>query len=366
MRAIVLYVACVLTACTASAAPIVTSESPADETLAQPVADAAPTASPTATPEPTPVPPPTYWPLRGTVAPNAAAVDRRPIVVRLGNDIAARPQSGFSEADVVWEMLVEGFITRYALVFHSTDAAQVGPVRSARLSDLHFTPMLRGVLAHVGAAHPVMLRIAAAASKGAFIDVDELYYGRHYQRVSWRFAPQNVYTSTQRLREAAVAAGDRGNVQVPALPFGTTTPGLVSTAAVTTSTLTVPYAGYAQVSYAFDTQAGAYRRTQNGSATVDAANGRPVLATNVVVIGTDIWSSDIIEDRGGSRSLEIRSTGTGPVSVFCGGWRWDGTWTRAGEEMYRFADASGAPIVLCPGQTWVHVIPASWAITTAP
>jgi hypothetical protein len=363
MRAIALSMLLVMTACARGGAPAIAREpAPADELVAL----AEPASTPTPTPEPTPEPAPTYWPLRGTLAPDAAATARRPIVVRLGNDIAARPQSGFSEADVVWEMLVEGFITRYALVFHSRDAAQIGPVRSARLSDLHYTPMFRGVLAHVGAAHPVMLRIAAAASKGAFLDLDELYHGRFYQRVPWRYAPQNVYTSTQKLRDAAAGAGDQGNVVVPALPFGTTTPGLVSTAAVPTRTLSLPYAGYAQASYAYDADAGGYRRTQNGAVTVDAANGKPVLATNVVVIGTDIWSSDIIEDRGGSRSLEIRSTGSGPVSIFCGGWRWDGTWSRQGQDMYRFADAGGAPIVLCPGQTWVHVIPADWTVTTAP
>jgi hypothetical protein len=184
-------------------------------------------ATPAATAEPTPSPSPTplgYWPLRGTVAPDALAIARRPVLVRIPNDLSARPQSGLAKADMVWELLAEGGITRYMAVFHSQEADQVGPVRSARLSDLHYAPMLRGILAHVGASSIVLAGIRKAAARGEFVDVDQFLYPAYYTRVSFRSAPQNVYTSTERLREAARAArlvtqrGQRVEQRRPALP----------------------------------------------------------------------------------------------------------------------------------------------------
>jgi hypothetical protein len=92
-----------------------------------------------------------------------------------------------------------------------------------------------------------------------------------------------------------------------------------------------------------------------------------VVADNVVVIYTDITPQPgIIEDSNGSLSLELRTTGTGKVSLFTRGQRYDGTWSRQGLDMYRFSDANGATIELAPGQTWVHVIPADWTVTSAP
>ncbi len=337
---------------------------------AQPAPSAEPTGArafvtgPSPTPTPSPAPTPAVlWPLRGTVSADPDAVHRRPIAVRISNDATARPQAGLAAADMVWEMLAEGGITRYMAVFHSTDAAQVGPIRSARLSDLHYLPMLRGALAHVGASGPVLRRVRSAAASGAFVDLDQFSYPSAYQRVSWRAAPQNVYTATKTLRETARAVRDDGPVDVPALRFAADVP----TSGAPATSATIPYLGVMRETYTYDAAASGYRRAQNGAATIDAATNQPILAANIVVISTEITEAPgIVEDSLGALSLEIRSTGTGRASVFRDGTRVDGSWSREGTEMYRFADASGAPIPLKPGQTWVHVIPADWTVESAP
>src|SRR5207249_1668986 len=88
--------------------------------------------------------------VRGLAAPAGDALHTRPLVVKVANDPAARPQSGMAQADLVLEIPVEGGITRYALVFQSQDPAKVGPVRSARQSDLNYLSALHAILAHVG------------------------------------------------------------------------------------------------------------------------------------------------------------------------------------------------------------------------
>ena len=290
------------------------------------------------------------WPLRGTDAPNVDATKRRPIVVRVPNDPAARPQAGLASADIVFEMLVEGGITRHAVVYHSQDADKVGPIRSARLSDLHYLPMLRGILAHVGAQGTVLQRIRDAAKGGRFIDVDQFEHAGAFDRVSERPAPQNVYTSTKRIREAAK---DDAKVDVPPLAFGSASGGTAVTSFV------VPYSGTTRVEYT--PQGSGFKRTQGGQVTIDDATKQEVVPTNVVVIKTEISEvPGLVEDEQGSLSLEIRSTGTGPVVVLTDGNRFDGTWERSGDGMYAFKDASGGAIALRPGLTWIHVVPMSF------
>src|SRR5699024_11773665 len=86
------------------------------------------TPSPSPTPSPTPTPEPT-WPLTGKTG---DIVDRPPMTVKIENSIASRPQTGLQQADVVWEEMVEGGITRYGAVDHSRLPETFGPVRSVR------------------------------------------------------------------------------------------------------------------------------------------------------------------------------------------------------------------------------------------
>ena len=324
VRALVLA-ALVMAACGPAATP------PAAATSAGP----APSGSPAAK---------AIWPLRGTDAPSADAIARRPIVVRVPNDPSARPQSGLAQADLIFEMPVEGGLTRYAVVFHSQEADKVGPIRSARLSDLQTTPMLRGILAHVGAQTQTLERIRDAAKKGEFVDVDQFTHADAFDRVNDRPAPQNVYTSTKRIRDAAK---DSANVQVPAFAFGDPPSG-----GKDPGTFTVPYTGDTRVTY--EAASGGFKRTQGGRAS-DAA---PV---NVVVMKTDVKDvPGYVEDELGSLSLEIRTTGDGQVVVLRDGKRYDGKWSRSGNDQFRFVDASGAEIKLRPGLTWIHVVPISF------
>jgi hypothetical protein len=286
------------------------------------------------------------WPLRGTAAPSADAIARRPIVVRIPNDPSARPQSGLAQADVVFEMPVEGGLTRYAVVFHSQEADKVGPIRSARLSDLQTTPMLRGILVHVGAQTQTLERIGDAAKKGEFVDVDQFAQAGAFDRVGDRPAPQNVYTSTKRIRDAA---GDGAKVQVPALAFGEP-----KATGKDAGTLTLPYSGETKVTY--EAAGDGFKRTQGGRVT----DATPV---NVIVMKTDVKEvPGYVEDELGSLSLEIRTTGDGQVVVLMGGKRYDGKWSRSGNDQFRFVDSAGMEVKLRPGLTWIHMVPMSFDI----
>jgi DUF3048 family protein len=303
---------------------------------------------------------PSIWPLRGTTAPDSDSIHKRPLVIKVANDPAARPQSGMAQADLVLEIPVEGGITRYALVFQSQDPSKVGPVRSARQSDLNYLSALRAILAHVGASESVTQMIREAAKSGSFVDIDEFRQAGAFERVAGKVAPYNAYTSGSKLRDAAGDAG-RARVDVPSLQFDAS---IGKAAGKEATSLAIPYTGAGKVAYAFDAAAGSYRRTQGGQTTMDADAKKEVMPDNVVVIKTEVKEIPGTADVTGAPSVDFRATGTGAVVILRDGKRFDGTWTRGGtSDMYRFADSAGAAIPLKPGLTWIHIVPEDYDLT---
>ncbi|MDP9274285.1 MAG: DUF3048 domain-containing protein [Chloroflexota bacterium] len=297
---------------------------------------------------------PAIWPLRGTPAPDSDAIHKRPLVIKVANDPAARPQSGMAQADLILEIPVEGGITRYALVFQSQDPSKVGPVRSARQSDLNYLPALHAILAHVGASESVTRMVRDAAKSGSFVDIDEFQHADAFERVAGKVAPYNAYTSGSKIRDAAGDAG-RARVDVPALQFDAS---VGKAAGKDATSLGIPYTGAGKVTYSYDAAAGSYHRTQGGQVTMDADAKKEVTPDNVVVIKTEVKEIPGTADVTGAPSVDFRATGTGAVVILRDGKRFDGTWTRGGtSDMYRFADSAGAVIPLKPGLTWIHIVP---------
>jgi Protein of unknown function (DUF3048) N-terminal domain/Protein of unknown function (DUF3048) C-terminal domain len=303
---------------------------------------------------------PAIWPLRGTNAPDANAIHQRPLVVKVPNDAAARPQSGMAQADVIFEIPVEGGITRYALVFHSQEPSKVGPVRSARQSDLNYVPALHPILAHVGASESVTQLVRDAAKTGSFVDIDEFQHADAFERVAGKVAPYNAYTSATKLRTAAGDAG-RARVDVPAFQFEGSVGKAVGQEA---TSLTIPYAGAAKVTYTFDASIASYHRTQAGQKTTDDEAKKEVMPDTVVVIKTEVKEIAGTADVTGAPSVDFRATGTGAVVILRDGKRFDGKWTRGGaSDLYRFADSAGAAIPLKPGLTWIHIVPEDYDLS---
>ena len=115
------------------------------------------TPAPSSTPPPPP-PPPVYWPLTGI---ESGTVPARPaLAVKIENSVDARPQTGLNAADMVWEEVVEGGITRYVAVYHSTLPAQIGPIRSVRPMDPAIAAPLHGLFAFSGGQRPFVDAVA--------------------------------------------------------------------------------------------------------------------------------------------------------------------------------------------------------------
>jgi hypothetical protein len=303
------------------------------------------------------------------VAEDPAKVKRRPLNVRFPNDRSARPQVGLAKADIVFEMIVEGGITRHAAIYHSQDAAEVGPVRSYRMSDLHITHMIRGALVASGATIEEIAAVTNHIREGKMISVDAQRGFGFYYRVAGRPGPNDLFADLAKAREVVAGQAGAEPVDVPPLSFlppaehdpmaggfGTSTPA---------TRLVIPFREPA--TFNWDEAAKAYRRTQGGVQTVDPDGNVPIHARNVVAIWTDIWQTNIVQDRFGSLGLDYRMTGGGKAAVFRDGRRVDGTWKRDEfTDMFTFYDQAGTQIQLAPGQSWIHFVYPDWVVTSEP
>jgi hypothetical protein len=309
--------------------------------------------------------------MRGTPI-GGGDITRRPLVVKIDNAPAARPQIGFSAADMIWELLAEGNVTRYAAMFHSQDPGTVGPVRSARFADVYTMPMTRGALAYSGASITITDLIRNDAAEGKYLDLDANLRGATYYFDLSRRSPHNTFTSGSRLR-SAVSALSTAAVSVPRFGFlarSTDTAGVGGMRGASGATeLTIPYrADMSLVTWRYDSSARTYARWQNHNSspvrTVDGGTGAAIAARNVVVLWTDFVDSGL-RDTVGSIVYDQRMTGTGKAAIFRDGRRQDGTWSRGSVfDAFKFTTIGGEQILLAPGQTWLHIIPNDWAVSS--
>ena len=304
---------------------------------------------------------------------------RRPLAVKIDNAPTARPHYGISQADIVMELLVEGFITRLAAYFHSQDPGTIGAVRSVRFSDRYTTPMVRGSLVFSGASQLIEGLVRGDIERGAYVGVSpQLGQGSTFYRsgVDGRVIPHNLFTSSQALREATASVGGGGPVDVPRWDFlasanhADNVGGFLGS--ISAERVLIPYRLDARVLYQYDAASHTYARLQSASSAlnyqreIDGMNGQAIAARNVVIINTDIWVTDVVDDAGGAPSLDMRLTGVGKASVFRDGRRQDGTWSRASfTDAFVFTNLYGQKIYLSPGQTWIHILPADWDVPSS-
>jgi hypothetical protein len=335
-----------------------------------------PSAVAVVTPEPTLAPDAPCrdcWPLNGKPL-KLGAVDKRALLVKVDNVPLARPHYGLTQADMVFEIIVEGFATRLAAVFHSQDPQTIGNIRSARLADRSLTPMVRGALVYSGTSAYEVPLIQGDAASGKYVDLSADYTSGYY-RVSFRPGPYNMFTSAAAMRQAIAAHGADTPQQVPSWGFLAATDHVATIAgmsgAAPATELTIPYReDISRVKYQYDPQTRTYARFQNNAGKpvrdVDAVNDQPIAAANVVIIHTEIWEVPEIVDSAGAHAHDMRLTGTGSATIFRDGLRQEATWSRAADtDAFAFKNAAGERILFDQGQTWVHVVPNDWEIPSS-
>ena len=293
-------------------------------------------------------------PLTGKKPPNGRVPDRPALAVKVENVPAARPQTGLSWADIVYEEPVEAGITRFIAVYQCQDASRIEPVRSGRLTDPDILRQFGHPLFAYAGAVPQVYQKAKAAH---LIDVNFNKPGAMdhvYFRDSARLAPHNLYTSTRGLYAFAHA-----NDGTPQPVFGYTAH---PPHGKKISGIHLPFSQYSDVYWRWDGGRKAWLRF-HGSVPHLLSDGTQVSATNVVVQVVKVYLTNI-HDVNGVASPEVVATGTGNCYVLRNGRVIQGTWRRNTlDNVTRFYDSTGHQIPLAQGRTWVELLPNTIPVT---
>jgi hypothetical protein len=308
------------------------------------------TTTTTTTAAPTTTAPQQVAPLTGVAGSFGDRITHPAVFVKIDNAPQARPQSGLVQADIVFEERVEGDTTRLAAVFHSTDAAEIGPVRSTRSTDLLLAPMFgRPIFASSGGNSSVLSQLARAS----VVDVGHNVSGDGFRRVSSRRAPHNLYTSLQGLYNKVP---DQPPAPKPVFAFRAEGEAL-ATGARPAGGVVLSFGG-AQISrFVWDAPSKKWHRYHGNDRHLDAA-GVPIAPTNVVVMEINYEFST---STGNSRPHGV-SEGEGRALVFTAGNVIEGRWVRPTRSSgIQLLAPDGSPIKLTPGQTFVELPPPGGA-----
>jgi hypothetical protein len=294
---------------------------------------------------------PPVAPLTGLPDPNGEARGRPALSVKIDNTPPARPQAGLDVADVVFEEVVEGEITRFLAVYNSTLPETVGPIRSVRATDPNIVWPLGGVFAYSGGAAPNVELLRQAPVNA----IDESGAGSAMFRERRRAAPLNLFG-----RPAELIA--KGGQPVPPRPLFQYLGKTEQSAGDPASAVHIGFAAGFDPTYTYDAASRTWKRSY-GFTPFTSASGQQIAPANVVVQFTNY------EGGAGNPTAEGVTVGEGDVWVFTDGKVVKGRWTRpAREQPAKYVDAAGKAIKLLPGRTWVHLLPIGGAVdvTTPP
>lgn len=277
-------------------------------------------------------------------------IDRRPVSVMVNNHSAARPQSGLSQADIVFEILAEGGITRFLALFQSEQPEIVGPVRSAREYYFELATGYDALYVFHGAANFVydMIRDRGVENlNGAVHDND----GHLFKRESFRKAPHNSYLLYDAVYDVAESNGYDIISTIEPLHF------LENDATIsgeTANQIIVKYPGRNEtdvVEYSYDQTTEKYSRFENQSQTVELNTEEPIQVDNLFIVET---YHEVIDNEG-RRRVDLQDSGQ--AYLFQKGKIQQLEWTNENGRIIPVKD--GKPVGFVPGKTWINVVPST-------
>lgn len=319
-------------------------------------------------------------------------VTRRPLGVAIENHVDARPQSGLSSADVVYEAIAEGGITRFLAMYYCQDATFIGPVRSARV---HFMTMLREygeypLYGHVGGANcdsesgsgcangakADALGLVRKLQWDSYNDLNQFgvpfpYYWRDYDRLPNRATEHTVYSSTTKLWDYAKTKRLLTNVDEEGVSWDKTFESWKFTEEA-------PLAGRGKVNkiqfgfstsfatdfsviWTYNKEKGSYSRVNGGKPHVDKNTGKPLDAKNIIVVFSKESPANDGYDGG---HILYQLTGEGDALVFQNGNVIKATWEKEDPETrMKWYDEKGKEISIVRGKVFVEILPIGNTVT---
>jgi len=317
--------------------------------------------------EPEPEPEPVYPyanPLTGEGL-NEDISGRRPVAVMFNNLKKALPQIGVSQADVLYEIVAEGGITRIMGVYQDLEGVgDLGSIRSARDYYVNLAVGHDAIYIHAGGSPQAY----SAFKSWGVTNID--FVNGPYGNMCWRDPERRKNAG---LEHSLLTSSEKILEQMPSrfrleheegYEVGWTFSGEPPAGGNGTVKLTVPFSNYKTGHFTYDTEKSQYLIEQSIDGAdipyVDGATGEPVSVSNVLVLYTDV-SRVKGDDKG---RMDVRTTGTGDGLLFRDGQCYEITWKRDKRtDNYSFLDKSGKAIPLAVGTSYINVVSTSAEVT---
>ncbi len=286
-----------------------------------------------------------------------ANLQRRPLAVKISNSPPnfVRPQSGLNDADIVFEHITEGNLTRFTMLVYGDNPEAVGPIRSARLIDVEIPAMYDAALVFSGASTGVNSKLFGSDFADRILGSGNVGY---YRTGADKPTEHTLYGNPFGLREALDSKNEnRPPTFGKQMSFSSEPPpGGTSASEISINFL------WENVTWTYDPSTNTYLRYAAGVPHNDGNTGQQVRAKNIVVpFANHVDDPNICEEIRNSQchllSVEIQLWGQGNVAIFRDGQRYDGIWKREGRnDMLTFYDAAGNQIPLQIGNSWFELM----------
>lgn len=267
------------------------------------------------------------------------------IAVMVNNAPKARPQTGLAHGDLVYEMEMEGAMTRFLAFFHGEMPENIGSVRSARPYVMMLAKEWDAYFAHVGGSVDAYAKIKEWKIK----NIDDMTGHPGYWVDKTGSRPHNTYLNLEK-----ALAGKPENGLFHDWQFVDPTPGEPDYRKISFA-----YDRYNRPDYVFDKESGYYLRSINGKPHVDKDTGEQLKARNIIfqyAKHRDLKNEFL--------HIEISLIGEGKAEYFLGGKYQTGTWRKKDlNSPTEYLDGEGKPIELARGKTWVQVMRTGKEIT---
>ena len=273
---------------------------------------------------------------------------QRPIAVMMASDEEARPLSGLSQADLVFEMPVApNGITRLMAVFQCEKPEEIGSVRSAREDFIPLAAGIGAILAHWGGEQEALKQL-----NSQIIDnVDAMKYeGTVFYRKKNTKPPHNGFTDWDKLFEKAESLNYNLTDKFSGYLHGQEK--ISKNLSDIVSNISINYPAPYNIQWNYEQNTNIYQRTRNGEPETDKNSGKEISASVIIVMKTN---SRFIRDQ----YIAVDTEGGGDAIIYQNGVSTSGKWFKnAGSltnKLY-FYDDNGQEIKFTPGKMWVEIV----------
>jgi len=307
----------------------------------------------------------------------------RPLGIMIENHQEARPQSGLSSADVIYEIVAEGGITRFLTIFYCNGAEQVGPIRSARTYFLDFISEYgtNPLYVHVGGANTDGPADALSQIEdygwGELNDINQFSVGfptfwRDYDRLGHTVATEHtMYSTTEKLLQFAATSRKLKIENEDGVPwtknfveYSFKDDASVSERPTNQSIHLEFWEGHSDyaIDWIYDSTTNMYKRNNGGAAHIDKNNNQQLTAKNIVVLS--MIESSANDGYENNLHLLYKTKGTGKATVFMDGKKIIGTWRKDSRTARTLLfDSAGASIKFDRGTIWFEILPTDGIMT---